>query len=72
MFEKLFGKKKQTVTFHMKSGRSITFKCDTFKCNHDGAGELASYNAQGYKTKKGHDPLFWVSLPAVESVEIQK
>lgn len=71
MFEKLFGKKKQTVTFHMRSGKSITFKCDTFKCNHDG-DTLTSYNATGVTRRKGHDPLFWVSVSAIESVEIQK
>lgn len=74
MFEKLmkkfFGPKLQTVTFHMKSGNAITFKCETFKANHDGTGSLTHYNAKGVVQKE--DKLFWVSLAEIESITVKK
>jgi len=76
MFEKimhkLVGKKMQTVTFHMKSRNAITFKCERFRASHDNMGTITEYSAEGVVQKNGSDPLFWVSLGAIESITVKK
>ena len=62
---KLFNKK-MTVTFHMKSGRSIKVQCEEFQLKKNG-NEIVGYSLNGIDKRHG-DPAFYIHMGSIEAI----
>jgi hypothetical protein len=63
-----FIKKKKSVTFHMKSGAALTFKCDNLTTKTNSMNELISYSMVGLVGGTAH----YIRLDDVLAIEVKK
>ena len=67
---KLFGKKKMTVYFHMKSGKTLSIVCENITIDRTG-NDLVGYTIDGIDKRQGN-PVFYIHLDSIESISTKQ
>jgi len=62
--------RKMIVTFHMKSGKSISARCEEIKIRKNG-NELVGYEMTNVDKRDG-DSTFYICLEQVEAISTEK
>ena len=60
--------RKMRVTFHMKSGAEIKFKCESMETKKDASGDLIAYHVKGIRKS----PLHYVRLDDITAITVIK
>lgn len=63
----LIPQKKQTVTFHLKSGAELTFKCTRITTKVNSEQELVSYEIAGGDCKNAH----YIRLDDISAITVK-